>query len=484
MDKFLKKMTSNSMQLLMLGFALLSGCASMPSTVSQIIQKNQLSTDQTDQSGGHLKSFAIGGKGLDCGMSIACKPDGSCILFGETVASFGNTIDYLAIRTSPDQQILWAKTYDGSGSDRALYVVAASDGGYLLVGLSKSVLATPLKYPDKPLYPLVIKTDASGNVQWARAIQYLSNADFSLYNVIRSSDGGYVFSGYCEGKGPLLFRLSAQGEYLWGRYYELSKAELHQLRVAETSDRQLAVMFNCEDSFGLFLADHYGKPIWGKIYKNEETSLIRAEGVVDDGKSGLVMVAANVTKSESKVKAAVAVIKVTEHGEVLWGHQYTVGELNVPTMILRGNDHDFAITGITGEGVLAYRYLNNRNNRAVNEFMLLIDDNGSEKSSFVSSMKPWDGTNSVSTTEKSYYTLGTLPSSNSMMNFYFSEWQPQKEKTISNPGLFSKKAFKVQQEVAAINSSSVELPTIEVTKFLSINELKVENGTSMAGKIK
>ncbi|WP_282000099.1 hypothetical protein [Geotalea uraniireducens] len=464
----------NLLKSVLVGFMLLSGCASMPQTVSDIILKNPRLTERTKQSGGVLKSFAIGGKGRDAGTSITCTPDGSCLIFGESIASFGNTTDYLAVRISPDQQIVWAKIYDGSGPDHALYAVATSDGGFLLVGLSKSVLATPMKYPDKPLYPLIIKTDTSGNVQWARTIQYLSNTDFSLYNVIQASDGGYIFSGYQEGKDPLLFKLSKQGDYLWGYYYGLSNGmEIHQFRLTELSDRQLAIMFNGKDSLGLFVADPHGNPLWARTYKDEETSLIRAEGVVGDGKGGFVMVATNVIGSGAKVTAAVAVARLTGHGDVSWGHQYSVGMLNVPTMILRGNNNDFVITGITGDGVLAFRYLNQLSDRPVNAFALLIDDNGYEKSSFVSFGPPWDYINAVSKAQNSYILLGAVPLADHKVNFLLSEWQPQrKTPDRSNQGLFSAKTFKMRQETVLIKAKPVELPTIEVSNYLSIHELK------------
>lgn len=461
---------------------LMTGCATMPPTVSNIIHQKPLPSGELRQWGGNLKSYLIGGKGIDSGMSVTCAQDGSCLLFGETIASFGNTTDYLAVKMTPDQKIVWAKTYDGSGPDRPLNVVAASDGGYLLVGISKSVLATPFKYTDKPYYPLIIKIDSSGNMQWARAVEYLSYKDFWVYTVIQSSDNGYIFSGYHEGKdskdGLLLFKLSGQGDYLWGNYYRLSSGmEINQFRLTETSNHKLAIQFGANDKFGLFVTDPIGKPLWAKTYKGEDTLYIRIEGIANDGKGGFAMVAANLSGNKSKGKVAAAITRVTSLGDVVWSQQYSGGRLNVPTMIMKGYDNDLVITGVTGEGALAWRYGDNVSiEEPVNAFMLLIGENGQEKSSFISSKLPRDNINSVSKAHGRYFMLGDAALSKTEHNLLLSVWQPQEITTTqAKTGLFYEVPFKVRQEVVEIEAKPVKLATIELKKILSIRELLIDN---------
>ena len=453
---------------------LLSGCSTMPPR--DIINRTLLPSVQSNET---VKSYLYGGEGIDSGMSIACGQDGSCLLFGETDGSFDWSTDYLAVKISPDQKIVWAKKYDGSGADRALEIVAASDGGYLLVGISKSMLATPIKSDVKPFYPLIIKVDTSGNIQWAKAINYKSWTDFYIYSAIQSSDNAYVISGYYEGKdkkdGTLIFKLTESGELLWANYYRPSNGlEVHQFRVIETSDQKLSVLFSAENTFGLFVTDSQGKPLWARMFKGEDTKRIWAESVTGDQKGGFVLTAANCFNDEGGGQTTMAVLRLTAQGKVVWGQQYSGDQIADPYVIMKGYDNDFVIAGVTGKNalgfVLGYR------NLSTSGFALLIDEDGKQKS-IIPSEKAGTGLRSVSRAQGKYFLLGDTTLSKVKVNWLLSVWEPRKEAPFdAGRSVFPQKPFKVKEEEISIESKPAKLDTIGAEKQLRVRELKVNNG--------
>jgi len=86
--------------------------------------------------------------------------------------------------------IEWLQTYCGSETDRAYSVKQTNDGGYIFTGDTQS-------YGQYGTYDgWLFKTDACGNEQWNKAFGKPSSEKIDIgWDVILTSDGGYVFTG-------------------------------------------------------------------------------------------------------------------------------------------------------------------------------------------------------------------------------------------------------------------------------------------------
>jgi uncharacterized UPF0146 family protein len=80
----------------------------------------------------------------------------------------------------------FAKTYGGASDDRANSFQQTSDGGYILAGYTSS-----LGVDSSDIF--LIKTDANGNVQWAKT--YGETRYDYAFSVQQTSDGGYIVAG-------------------------------------------------------------------------------------------------------------------------------------------------------------------------------------------------------------------------------------------------------------------------------------------------
>lgn len=92
-------------------------------------------------------------------------------------------------------EIVWLKTFGGSGIDQATSVVVADDGNYVVVGSTYSAdgdLAGIKDGTDSDFW--VMKLDTDGNILWNKV--YGGTEDELASDITKTSDGGYVLSGY------------------------------------------------------------------------------------------------------------------------------------------------------------------------------------------------------------------------------------------------------------------------------------------------
>jgi hypothetical protein len=145
----------------------------------------------------------IGGNDDDLLISIQQTFDKGYILggFSESNISGDKTencigyYDYWIIKTDASGNIQWQNTIGGSFDDRLYSIKQTSDGGYILGGWSDSEISGDKiegTFGGTTDY-WIVKTDSLGNIQWQNTI---GGYDFDyLYSIQQTSDGGYILGG-------------------------------------------------------------------------------------------------------------------------------------------------------------------------------------------------------------------------------------------------------------------------------------------------
>ncbi len=120
--------------------------------------------------------------------------------------------DMLLAKTDASGNLSWARRIGGASSDNGRCGVPTSDGGYILVGSSSS-------YGLGSTDILVVKLDASLNLQWARAIGGSGQDDG--FRVVQTPDGGFAVSGFTMSFGTggdyIILKFNSAGTLLWAR---------------------------------------------------------------------------------------------------------------------------------------------------------------------------------------------------------------------------------------------------------------------------
>jgi len=147
-----------------------------------------------------VKTF--GGSDEDDAVSIVQANDGGYVVLGSTKSTdgdlagrSGNDSDYWLLKLSETGEKLWSKTYGGSDSDVATSISNTSDGGYILTGYSESSDGdATINAGFQDFW--VVKIGASGTIQWEKSFGFPGQDQ--AYKVLQTSEGNYFVSGYFD----------------------------------------------------------------------------------------------------------------------------------------------------------------------------------------------------------------------------------------------------------------------------------------------
>lgn len=144
-----------------------------------------------------LWNHVYGGSGADFAFAIVETLDGGFAVTGCT-SSFGvENADVFLIKLDKYGQMEWNTTYGGAQRDCAYSLVATSDGGYALAGVTASFGEGGNDF-------WLIKTDSVGTVEWSQTYGDVNHS--TAYSLVTTSDGGYALAG-CLGN-PSQFPIS------------------------------------------------------------------------------------------------------------------------------------------------------------------------------------------------------------------------------------------------------------------------------------
>ena len=148
---------------------------------------------KTDATGNTLWNKTYGGTGTENANAMVQTTDGGYAFFSPTTSfAVGGGQDAWLVKTDAIGNMQWNKTYGGAGNEFAVYMIQTKDGGYALTGAQNSFGAGGTDV-------FLIKTDASGNTMWNRTYGGINNDE--AYSMIQTNDGGYMMVGHTRTYG-------------------------------------------------------------------------------------------------------------------------------------------------------------------------------------------------------------------------------------------------------------------------------------------
>ncbi|MGB6153940.1 MAG: hypothetical protein WBG48_18290 [Pricia sp.] len=152
---------------------------------------------KVDRNGNLLWERSFGGTGIEISQDIAKTDDGGYVVAGHTFSndtdiSINNgEADMWLVKTDSTGNLVWEKTYGGAGFDAAQAVTTSKDGGFIVVGNSKSNDMDILNAGENDMW--AIKTDRNGDMVWQKTFGG-SGLDFG-FDVLEGGDGSIVLVG-------------------------------------------------------------------------------------------------------------------------------------------------------------------------------------------------------------------------------------------------------------------------------------------------
>jgi hypothetical protein len=170
---------------------------------------------KTDASGNAVWDKTFGRTWTDRGRSVQQTLDGGFIIAGDGCQEGEFYTDVLLIKTDPDGNKVWDKTFGEFGRDEYCFSVRqTADSGYIVVSTTNPDGA------DSDVW--LIKTDSNGNEMWQRILGW--EGEEQGFRVQQTSDGGYVVVGFTDSRGVgerdiLLIKTDAVGSEVWARTF-------------------------------------------------------------------------------------------------------------------------------------------------------------------------------------------------------------------------------------------------------------------------
>ena len=234
---------------------------------------------------------------------------------------------------------LWTRTYGGALEDRGYSVQQTNDGGFIIVGTTKSFGAG-----EADVY--LIRTNSGGDTLWTRTYGGVDN-DFAR-SVQQTSDGGFVISGWTSNFGAAgtdvyLIKINSIGDTVWTKTYDRA-ANDYGYSVQQLSDEGFIVsgFTSAEDDVYLIRTDHNGDTLWTKTYGESYREFGRSVQVTNDG--GFII--AGSTSSISALDSIdVYIVRTNSNGDTLWTKTFGGDSSESGHSIQQTNDSGFIIAG-------------------------------------------------------------------------------------------------------------------------------------------
>lgn len=228
-------------------------------------------------------AYNFGGTGNEIANSVALSEDGGYVIAGYTLSNDNDISnnrgeeDLWIIKLDSIGNLVWEKTYGGSGRDRANAIQSTTDGGYIIAGSSESFDGDVSgNFGSRDCW--VIKIDSDGNLLWENS--YGSGSlDVANY-VIQDHNEDFVIVGIISSINPIpigffdfyIVKIDPNGDIIWEKNYGGSRSEFAR-HIQQTDDKGY-IITGSSSSFDKDVSNNYGNSDYWIIKIDEQGNLI------------------------------------------------------------------------------------------------------------------------------------------------------------------------------------------------------------------
>jgi len=270
-----------------------------------------------------------GGNEDDVAKAIVATNDGGYIIVGYTKSFGAGKKDVYIIKINNNGQKLWQKTYGGSKDDVAKAIVATNDNGYIIVGDSKS-------FGNGLDDVYVIKIDNNGNKIWEKTF----GSKFGDYGnaIVSINNGEYIITGSSfknMNQDVYVIKIDNNGNKLWEKI--IGTWDKEELLTISSIKNNSFVSGGYRKNYGWREAyfvkmDIFGHKIWSKTIQSRKfdivVSLVRNKDNTYLG-SGC--------ENWGNGEGYIYLVKIDNNGKEIWKKTYydMKGSFNEATSIIK-----------------------------------------------------------------------------------------------------------------------------------------------------
>lgn len=168
---------------------------------------------KVDGNGAPIFSYHFGKINHTAGTVIQTS-DGGYLLSGPSSNPQSSDANIYLLKFNMNGELLWTQNYSGPGdnSDNINQVIETAEGGFILVGSTRSFTS------NQDL--LVIKTNDTGDISWVNTYTRDTPSPTHGYAVYQTLDDGYVITGSESSYGFIVLKLNNAGNITWAKDYD------------------------------------------------------------------------------------------------------------------------------------------------------------------------------------------------------------------------------------------------------------------------
>jgi hypothetical protein len=246
-------------------------------------------------------------------------------------------IDINTLENVPPANVIWTKIYGGAADDRAFYATP-TNGGYLVVGSSKSIVANTT-------VGWVLKLDENGGTIWNKT--FLDGWGTEIRYVVDLTDGFLLVGNKFFESGQVsgyVARIDNQGDLQWTK--NLVEGVIGKLFSGiATADGFVVLGLSYQSiegasSIWAVKLDVNGNVVWSRTYGGSADGAARSGVLTQDGNYLLA------GYSDSKVDGNYdfCLIELNTNGEIVWNNTYG-GERSQKAYSIAKADDGYVIVG-------------------------------------------------------------------------------------------------------------------------------------------
>jgi len=325
----------------------------------------------------------FGGSGIDQATAVVTTEDGAYMVVGSTYSNDGHfaglksttDADYFLMRVRPDGGVDWTKVYGGDDDELATGITKTSDGGYVLVGYSRSDNCFTGSNGGFHDY-YILKVDTQGNEIWCQNFGYPGSDQ--AQNIIETREGDLMVTGFFdvsasggqgnddrENSGTLHgvgeywgIKLDADGQFFWKRYFGGSNND-RSYNVMQTNDGGFVLIgssesddFDITDSKGSY--DYWAVKLsaegdleWTRSFGGSEIDIAYDIATTLDGNFLIVGDARSNDQdvSTNYGNADIWLVEIDPQGNLIWEKSLGGSMFDSAKDLLPMNDNLYCVTG-------------------------------------------------------------------------------------------------------------------------------------------
>ncbi len=280
-----------------------------------------------------------GGERTDEARSIIRTWEGGLALGGFTWSYGSGRADMWLVKTTENGMVQRSKTYGTADIEEANTMIQTNDRGYVLAGLTK-----PDASSREDLW--IVKTDFGGMMQWN--LTFGDIGDEGANDLLQTAEGDYLIVGY-QYWDFLLLKVDSAGNLVWNKTYGATNTDQRAYCIIKTSDGGFAftgtsVQYGTDFRDAWFVkTDVDGIPQLNRSYGGVEVE--SALTLIETEDNGFILAGSIASSYNSPTD--LWIMKIDFNGSEQWNHTYGGSGNERALDIVQNDDGGYFISGIT-----------------------------------------------------------------------------------------------------------------------------------------